>query len=117
MIVVGGGPSGSSCTAYLSKAGKKVLLLDRAKFPREKICGDGIGGRSVGVLRDLGILKNFKNVEHEDIYGMTLFSPNGTVVPINFVKEKGEAPAFVCRRFVFDFIDVNIICTWLIYIS
>jgi geranylgeranyl reductase family protein len=100
-IVIGGGPAGSSCTAFLSKAGKKVLLLDRAKFPREKICGDGISGRSVGVLKELGILKELQNKDHEDMYGVTFSSPNGTVVPVKAAGSK-EAPGFVCTRMVLD---------------
>jgi geranylgeranyl reductase family protein len=101
VIVIGGGPSGSSATAFLSKAGKSVLLLDRAKFPREKVCGDGISGRSVGVIRELGILGSFKSVEHQDMFGVTFSSPNGTLVPIPSASGS-DAPGFVCRREVFD---------------
>lgn len=105
VIVLGGGPAGSSASAFLSKAGKKVLLLDRAKFPRDKTCGDGISGRSVGVLRDLGILDEFKKVEHELMYGVTFSSPNSRLVPVSS-KGKGPdpnaSPGFVCRREVFD---------------
>jgi geranylgeranyl reductase family protein len=102
VIVVGAGPSGSSCAAFLSKAGKKVLLLDRARFPREKVCGDGISGRSVGVLKELGILDRFNDLEHQDMYGVTFSSPDGTVAPISSGKEGERAPGFVCRREVFD---------------
>ncbi len=103
VIVIGGGPAGSSCTAYLAKSGKKVLLLDRAKFPREKVCGDGISGRSVSILKELGVLDDLKKEEHHDMYGVTFSSPNGTVVPVSARKDgMKEAPGFVCRRFVFD---------------
>jgi geranylgeranyl reductase family protein len=101
VIVLGGGPSGSSTAAYLAKAGKKVLLLDRATFPREKVCGDGISGRSVGVLRELGLLERFKDAEHQDMFGVTFSSPNGTVVPVQS-SQGTQAPGFVCRREVFD---------------
>lgn len=101
VIVIGGGPSGSCAAIFLSKAGKRVLLLDRAKFPREKVCGDGISGRSVGVLRELGLLQKFKSVEHQDMFGVTFSSPNGTVAPIPSASGT-EAPGFVCRREVFD---------------
>jgi geranylgeranyl reductase family protein len=103
VIVLGGGPSGSSTAAFLSKAGKKVLLLDRAKFPRDKTCGDGISGRSVAVLREMGVLDDFKKAEHMDMYGVTFSSPNGTVAPISSKREGNtESPGFVCRREVFD---------------
>jgi len=101
VIVVGGGPSGSSCTMFLSKAGRKVLLLDRARFPRDKTCGDGISGRSVGILDELGLLGQFKGKEHQDMFGVTFSSPDGTVAPISSGKG-GRAPGFVCRREVFD---------------
>jgi len=113
VIVIGGGPSGSSAAAFLSKAGRSVLLLDRAKFPREKVCGDGISGRSVGVLRELGLLPRFKEVEHQDMFGVTFSSPNGTVAPIPS-SSGSEAPGFVCRREVFDevlFQNAKSLCT------
>ncbi len=100
VIVAGAGPAGCSCTLFLAKAGKKVLLLDRARFPREKICGDGISGRSVGVLDELGI--SFEGVEHYDMYGVTFSSPDGTIAPIMAGKPGDKPPGFVCRREVFD---------------
>src|SRR5512143_2855612 len=104
VIVVGGGPSGSSCAAFLSKAGRKVLLLDRATFPRDKTCGDGISGRSVSVLSELGLMDQVAKIEHSDMYGVTFSSPKGKVVPISAPPEQtqGKAPGFVCRREVFD---------------
>jgi menaquinone-9 beta-reductase len=102
VIVIGGGPSGSSAAAFLSKAGRKVLLLDRARFPRDKTCGDGISGSSVGVLKELGLLEKMKSIEHADMYGVTFSSPNGTVVSIPARRPDGIPPGFVCRREVFD---------------
>ncbi len=103
VIVVGGGPGGSATAGFLAKAGKKVLLLDRAKFPRDKTCGDGISGRSVSILNELGALPHFKKVEHLDMYGVTFSSPEGVVVPIPAVKRKdAPPPGFVCPRYEFD---------------
>ena len=104
VIIVGGGPSGSTCAAFLAKAGKKVLLLDRATFPRDKTCGDGISGRSVSVLTELGLMDKVAKIEHADMFGVTFSSPKGKVVPIGAPQEqtKGKAPGFVCRREVFD---------------
>lgn len=49
-IVVGAGPAGSTCAYRLAGAGASVLLLDRARFPRDKPCGGGVTVRALGVL-------------------------------------------------------------------
>jgi menaquinone-9 beta-reductase len=102
VIIIGAGPSGSSAAIFLSKAGRSVLLLDRAKFPREKVCGDGISGSSVGILKEMGLLEGVRGIEHADMYGVTFSSPNGTVVHIPAKRADGIPPGFVCRREVFD---------------
>lgn len=54
-IVVGAGPAGSAAAIVLARAGRRVLLLDRAAFPRDKPCGDLIGARAMTAARTLGI--------------------------------------------------------------
>jgi geranylgeranyl reductase family protein len=49
-IVVGAGPAGSTCAYRLASAGASVLLLDRARFPRDKPCGGGVTGRAARLL-------------------------------------------------------------------
>ena len=49
-IVVGAGPAGSACAYRLASAGASVLLLDRARFPRDKPCGGGVTGRAARLL-------------------------------------------------------------------
>ena len=41
-VIVGSGPSGSTCAYYLAKAGARVALLDKETFPRDKYCGDAV---------------------------------------------------------------------------
>ncbi|WP_329158119.1 geranylgeranyl reductase family protein [Streptomyces sp. NBC_01717] len=55
VIVVGAGPAGSSAAFHLAKAGIDVLLLEKAQFPREKVCGDGLTPRAVYQLIRMGI--------------------------------------------------------------
>jgi geranylgeranyl reductase family protein len=55
VIVVGAGPAGSSAAAYLASSGLDVLLLEKSRFPREKVCGDGLTPRAVRELIQLGI--------------------------------------------------------------
>jgi geranylgeranyl reductase family protein len=55
VIVVGAGPAGSTTAYYLAQAGLDVLLLEKARFPREKVCGDGLTPRAVKALVAMGI--------------------------------------------------------------
>jgi geranylgeranyl reductase family protein len=55
VIVVGAGPAGSTTAFYLAQAGLDVLLLEKARFPREKVCGDGLTPRAVKSLVSMGI--------------------------------------------------------------
>ena len=55
VVVVGAGPAGSTTACYLAQAGLDVLLLEKSRFPREKVCGDGLTPRGVKALVGLGI--------------------------------------------------------------
>jgi menaquinone-9 beta-reductase len=55
VIVVGAGPAGSSVAYYLATAGLDVLMLEKAQFPREKVCGDGLTPRAVKALTGMGV--------------------------------------------------------------
>ncbi|WP_248962237.1 geranylgeranyl reductase family protein [Sphaerisporangium perillae] len=55
VIVVGAGPAGSTTAFYLAQAGFDVLLLEKTRFPREKVCGDGLTPRAVKELIAMGV--------------------------------------------------------------
>jgi menaquinone-9 beta-reductase len=55
VIIVGAGPAGSTTAYYLAQAGLDVLLLEKSRFPREKVCGDGLTPRGVKALVGMGI--------------------------------------------------------------
>jgi flavin-dependent dehydrogenase len=54
-IVVGGGPAGAIAAIVLARAGVRVLVFDRARFPREKLCGDNLNPGALAVLARLGL--------------------------------------------------------------
>ncbi|MGB3896266.1 MAG: menaquinone reductase [Mycolicibacter sinensis] len=55
VVVVGAGPAGSAAAAWAARAGRDVLVIDRAAFPRDKPCGDGLTPRAVEQLELLGL--------------------------------------------------------------
>ena len=55
VVVVGGGPAGSSCGFWLADAGWDVVVVEKKVFPREKTCGDGLTPRAVRQLADMGL--------------------------------------------------------------
>lgn len=55
VIVVGAGPGGAATAHYLAQRGLDVVLLEKATFPRDKICGDGLTPRAVAELISMGV--------------------------------------------------------------
>ena len=55
VVVVGAGPAGTSAAWWLARGGLDVVLLEKARFPREKVCGDGLTPRAVKALDDMGV--------------------------------------------------------------
>ncbi|MBI5553950.1 MAG: geranylgeranyl reductase family protein, partial [Candidatus Diapherotrites archaeon] len=103
VIVCGGGPGGSSATFFLSQKGFRVLLLEKAGFPRDKTCGDAISGKSAGILRKMGLFEEAGKLPHGSVNGVIFSSPNATQITIPFPgAEKGRGEGYVIRREVYD---------------
>jgi menaquinone-9 beta-reductase len=66
VLVVGAGPGGSTTACHLARHGLDVLLVERAAFPREKVCGDGLTPRGVAQLERLGIDPGDPRFERHD---------------------------------------------------
>ena len=66
VLVVGAGPGGSTTACHLARHGLDVLLVERAAFPREKVCGDGLTPRGVAQLERFGIDPGDPRFERHD---------------------------------------------------
>jgi geranylgeranyl reductase family protein len=75
VAVVGAGPAGSAAAFHLARAGLRVALVDRARFPRAKVCGDGLTPcalaeiEALDAMRDLGPLARLDTVTATDLVG------------------------------------------------
>ena len=55
VVCVGAGPAGACLGYYMGKKGRKVLLLDKATFPRDKICGDALCKTGIEIIHEMGV--------------------------------------------------------------
>ena len=69
VIVCGAGPAGSVAATLLARGGARVLVVDRARFPRDKLCGDTINPGTVAALRRLQLASRFES-RALDVHGM-----------------------------------------------
>lgn len=109
IVIVGAGPAGSSAAFFLGKAGVPHILLDKAKFPRSKTCGDGLAPRACLMLERMrpDFVKNLtKNEAVRSVWGGRLISPSGYRAEL-FLKKPatGVVPnALSIPRREFDFL-------------
>ena len=108
-LVVGGGPGGATTAAFLARAGRRVLLVDKASFPRDKVCGDALSGKTVDVLKRLGLVDAVRQGASLASWGIVFSGPYGAQVPIGFgtYDPAKDEPGFVMARLPFDDIVFN----------
>lgn len=99
VVVAGAGPAGSATARLLALAGARVLLLDRARFPREKPCSEYLSPESTRVLARLGsdVLDAVIAAAPARLTGMKVVAPSGTAVVGRF-----ETFSYALPRTTFD---------------
>ena len=105
MIIVGAGPAGSTAALYAHRLGLNCILLDKAVFPRDKICGDALSGKSVRLMRELNLLEGVEELEGSEINRITFGSPSHSQFDVHLKGNKNNdyiTKGYVVPRKIFD---------------
>ena len=77
VLIVGAGPGGSAAAYHLARHGIDVTLVEKATFPREKVCGDGLTPRAVKAMQAMGI--DTGDPGFERVVGLRVYSRHTTI--------------------------------------
>ena len=105
---MGGGPAGATTALLLARGGAAVLLLDRARFPRDKPCSEYLSPATTPILERLGagVLAAIEGAAHAKLYGMKVVAPSGVVMCGRFASDHRHVPprpySFALSRARFD---------------
>lgn len=100
VLIVGAGPTGTACALALKDSGLKVGLLDKASFPRDKVCGDAITGKAVKALAALaaGYVEELSRLQPKmDLHATRFATSQGIEGTLNW-----KLKNFICKRLHFD---------------
>jgi len=100
VAIVGGGPAGSSCAAFCALAGLRTLVLEREKFPREKVCGDCLNPSCWPVLQRLGLAQRVRDLPHSKLASVEFIAIDGRKVVVDL--PTGEWCELSVKRSLFD---------------
>src|SRR2546430_6541834 len=92
VIVVGGGPAGASTAFALARSGIDVLVLDRARFPRDKPCSEYLSPQASRILEDMDALEEIERAGAAQLRGMRVHAPDGAVIEGEFAASHGWRP-------------------------
>jgi geranylgeranyl reductase family protein len=100
VAIVGGGPAGSACAAFCALSGRRVVLLEREKFPREKVCGDCLNPACWPVLERLDVGSSVRALPHGKLDAVEFIAINGQAVTVDL--PTGDDAEIAVKRSLFD---------------
>lgn len=106
VLILGAGPAGLSAAICLADSGLRIALIDKAEFPKNKICGDGL---TLDVVNQLYLIspelgEAFINFPLKfPVYETRIFSPDFRNISIPSLSKGQSKPMFTCRRTDFDY--------------
>jgi flavin-dependent dehydrogenase len=98
VVIVGGGPAGAAAALFLRQQGVDVLLLEAARFPRDKICGEGVSPEAWRLLRAMGAAEDVARLAPRPLRGMRVIAPDGTVFEGVYRRGGETLTGFAVRR-------------------
>jgi geranylgeranyl reductase family protein len=107
VCIIGAGPGGSAAALQLARHGVRTLLVDKAVFPRDKVCGDALSGKVMRALERLDPALAAELRTQAGLapsWGVTFTAPDGNSLRVPFSRETGvgEAPGAILPRLQFD---------------
>src|SRR5579859_1373183 len=100
VVIVGAAPAGSIAALVLARAGYRVALLDRAAFPRAKVCGNCVNPAAWDIWEKLGLTSAYAALPHQEMAGFTL-NREGHRVFTQIFRPPKRGPRAIARD-VFD---------------
>jgi menaquinone-9 beta-reductase len=100
VVIVGGGPAGSACAAFCARAGLRTLVLEREKFPREKVCGDCLNPSCWPVLERLGLAQRVRDLPHSKLDSVEFIAVGGGNLIVDL--PTGDDCELSVKRSLFD---------------
>lgn len=92
VIIAGAGPAGAAAAAHLARAGVRVALLDQARFPRDKVCGDFVSPVALDELRVLGVTRSAHYAASNQINSAALYLDGERLLTRPFPAKPGLPP-------------------------
>src|SRR5262245_18741550 len=97
VLIVGAGPTGCAAGIVLARAGIDVCVVDRARFPRDKVCGDAISNDGVELLEQLGARDLVEQGPHAVVVRAVAVFPDVTRIARDY-----DRPGYIFARYHFD---------------